>query len=200
MKRQLIVLGLSGFIFACAKAPPPPPKYFDHVVSVQGETLAAIAKWYTGDSSNWSVILEHNPGLDVRRIRIGTTIQIPEELVLRDDPFPRKMVMQASDKAEQAKAEAAAAKMGSAPAAGPETQFVEKSSLPAPFEGAPAAPVAEAPAAETTAAVVPHEAPAQADAAAAAPAEAVGSAAQEKPAAGGPSKSRDELLKELLAE
>lgn len=195
MRKQLIILGVAAFTFACAKAAPLPPKYFDHIVSVQGETLAAIAKWYTGDSTNWAVILDHNPGLDVRRMRIGTEIQIPDELVIRTDPFPRKMVMQASDRAEQAKAEAAAAQKSAAPAGGPATQFVEKSTLPAPFDAGAKAPE---PAVDSTAAeiaVVPDsQIPPTAAVAEQAP------ASTEEKAGGNSSKSRDELLKELLAE
>lgn len=63
--------------------------YISHTVTHQGETLASIAKWYTGSSSNWQVIKEANPELDPRKIRIGTTIQIPRDIALRSDAPPK---------------------------------------------------------------------------------------------------------------
>lgn len=65
--------------------PPPQPTYISHTVTHQGETLASIAKWYTGSSSNWQIIRDANPELDPRKIRIGTSIQIPRDIALRTD-------------------------------------------------------------------------------------------------------------------
>jgi hypothetical protein len=77
----------SGCSQSSQTLPPPPaqPSYISHTVTYQGETLASIAKWYTGSSSNWQTIRDANPELDPRKIRIGTTIQIPRELALRSD-------------------------------------------------------------------------------------------------------------------
>ena len=141
MKRLVLVLSvLCFFLFACAK-PRPQVDYFNYAVARQGETLAVIAKWYTGSSANWSVIQSHNPGLDPKRMKIGTVVRIPETMLVRRDPLPKKIAMQGADKAEEEKSKAAEVK----PPAGPETQFVEKSENAPAAEAAPAAPPEAAP-------------------------------------------------------
>lgn len=201
MKRAILTLTLSIFVLSCAKKVSPPPiVYYDHVVQAQGETLAQIAKWYTGSSTNWSVILGHNPGLDVKRIRIGTTIRIPESIVVRRDALPRKLVMQAADKAEEAKAEAAAADAKQAASSnsqsGPETQFVEKST-PAAEVVATAEPSAE----PTPIAVTETPKAEEASSSNAAPEKTEPAKTEETKAADAEkAKSRDDLLKELLDE
>lgn len=72
--------------------PPPPPSFVSHTVQYPGETLASIAKWYTGASSNWQRIRDANPELNPKKIRIGTTIQIPQAIALRSDAPPRPKV------------------------------------------------------------------------------------------------------------
>jgi len=54
---------------------------FYHQVKYPGETLGAIAKWYTGDSNNWEKLKDSNKGLNPMRIEIGDTILIPKELL-----------------------------------------------------------------------------------------------------------------------
>jgi hypothetical protein len=99
--RVVSVIVCSFALWACPKPPPPvqsnpdatqQPVYFNHTVKYAGETLAMIAGWYTGNSKNWEIILQHNPGLDVKRIRIGDVILIPQELVVKSDPLPEKLV------------------------------------------------------------------------------------------------------------
>lgn len=73
-------------------APPPAPpsmEYLDHTVQFSGETLAAIAQWYTGRSTNWMAIREANPGLNPNRLRLGQLIRIPDMLLMRRQPLPR---------------------------------------------------------------------------------------------------------------
>ncbi len=100
---QLILVLGACFIIGCAKKAPAPSsqerlvEYFDHYVSYQGETLGQIAKWYTGKSSNWQEILSHNPNLDVRRMRVGNVVHIPRHLMIRDDIMPK----QVSEKKEE---------------------------------------------------------------------------------------------------
>jgi LysM repeat protein len=76
-------------------APPEEPKeppYLVHTVTWPGETLALIAKWYTGDTENWRAIAKANPRLNPRRIRLGSQIQIPSELVKNREPMPKEFV------------------------------------------------------------------------------------------------------------
>ncbi len=80
--------------FLAISLPEPPPKpvekpFFAHTVSRQGETLIAIARWYTGDGRNWVAIAEVNPTLAPKRIHIGDTIKIPKGLLITQKPLPR---------------------------------------------------------------------------------------------------------------
>ncbi len=59
-----------------------------HTVKTQGETLYAIAAWYTGQGQNWKLLVDANPGLNPNRMRIGEVIRIPRKLVLRMQPMP----------------------------------------------------------------------------------------------------------------
>ena len=70
--------------------PPKEPPYLVHTVKWPGETLALIAKWYTGDTENWRAIAKANPKLDPRRIRLRSQIQIPSELLKNREPMSRE--------------------------------------------------------------------------------------------------------------
>jgi LysM domain len=92
----LAIIFVSICFNACNNQPKPPrepavyaPQYFKHTVKYQGETLAMIAKWYTGNVYNWQAILDVNPGLDVRRIRIGSIINIPINLTVKQTEMPK---------------------------------------------------------------------------------------------------------------
>lgn len=103
---------LTVFVAGCQKPLPPPPEpivpavqFHYHTVKYPGETLGSIAKWYTDDTSNWELILDANPGLDPRRIRLGDEIAIPEELVRRREEMPRPSVPLVRKKVEQVRTE-----------------------------------------------------------------------------------------------
>jgi len=66
--------------------------YFEHRVKWSGETLALIAKWYTGNYENWKAIARANPGLNPNRIALGNMIYIPPEIMKTKKPLPRKVV------------------------------------------------------------------------------------------------------------
>ena len=70
------------------KVAAPPPVYI-HRIRYPGETLARIARWYTGSSANWRRIVQSNVGLNPNRLRIGQEIRIPERLLIRHRPLPR---------------------------------------------------------------------------------------------------------------
>jgi len=88
----LILLGpmLISFLVACASidhdkkkesaiVPPPPveqPKYIFHRV-MEGETLASIARWYSGNEALWYELKEHNPGVEPYKLKKGDVIKVP---------------------------------------------------------------------------------------------------------------------------
>lgn len=53
--------------------------FIEHLV-VPGETLATIAKWYTGETTAWTEIAKHNPGLHPFRLKGGDLVQVPRSL------------------------------------------------------------------------------------------------------------------------
>lgn len=55
---------------------PPPPAYVFHKV-MSGETLATIAKWYSGKESNWREIASHNQELNPSGLRVGDVVKVP---------------------------------------------------------------------------------------------------------------------------
>lgn len=68
----------------------PKPKPFLHVVTTPGETLIAIARWYTGDPQNWHHLVQVNNDLDPQRMEIGATIMIPEHLLITRQLMPKR--------------------------------------------------------------------------------------------------------------
>lgn len=69
-----------------------PVAYFVHTVTLSGESLSIIAKWYTGDLKNWEVLAQHNPTINPNCIFKGDTIQIPRDLMVREDPMTQAFV------------------------------------------------------------------------------------------------------------
>ena len=65
------------------------PKCLDHIVQ-SGDTLASIAKWYTGDADNWLKIASANPTIAERSMAVGVELCIPYEMVTNKEPFVRK--------------------------------------------------------------------------------------------------------------
>ena len=61
-------------------APPepekPPSEFIEHRV-IPGETMATIAKWYTGDMALWPVIAQHNLGLSPFKLKGGEVVRVP---------------------------------------------------------------------------------------------------------------------------
>ncbi|ABK18216.1 LysM peptidoglycan-binding domain-containing protein [Syntrophobacter fumaroxidans] len=61
-----------------AAAPPPAveePEFISHKVYA-GETMASIAKWYTGKESKWREIAEDNPGLNPKALKQGDLVKV----------------------------------------------------------------------------------------------------------------------------
>jgi hypothetical protein len=80
---------------------PPEVKYFNHIIKWPGENLSLIARWYTGDAKNWRRLVEVNPGIKPRRIKIGDSILIPEDLLMRRRPMPIEYLSPATDKKKE---------------------------------------------------------------------------------------------------
>ena len=66
------------------------PTYYKHKVQWQGETLSVISKWYTGKYQNWKKLINHNPELNPKRIRLGQKVYIPNDLLKTHEPLPQK--------------------------------------------------------------------------------------------------------------
>ncbi|MBU4263938.1 MAG: hypothetical protein KKC76_18945 [Proteobacteria bacterium] len=71
---------------------PAPVAYFVHTVTLHGESLSIIAKWYTGDLKNWEILAQHNPSLNPNRIFKGNQIRIPRDLMVREDAMTQAFV------------------------------------------------------------------------------------------------------------
>jgi hypothetical protein len=72
------------------------PAYYRHKVRYSGETLSIIAEWYTGDVENWRHLARVNSKLDPNRIKIGTKIRIPENLLRTRKRMPKTFVAAAA--------------------------------------------------------------------------------------------------------
>ena len=66
----------------------PEVTYLIHTIRWPGENLIRISRWYTGSGNNWLLLAKANPSIDPRRIRIGDSILIPENLLKTRDPMP----------------------------------------------------------------------------------------------------------------
>jgi len=113
----------------------PDVEYAYHTVNYQGETLSLIAKWYTGQSGNWEVLLDHNPELDPRKLRSGDLVKIPRELLIREEEMPKKFVVNSYSKPAAQKPQsrpvdsgAAAASAAAQPSSAVESNVVESGS------------------------------------------------------------------------
>ena len=71
-----------------------PEGYYIHTVSVPAENISIIAKWYTGDQKNWSVLAKCNPKIKPNRIFLGDKIKIPRSILTRKTPFPPEFIQQ----------------------------------------------------------------------------------------------------------
>jgi hypothetical protein len=80
------------------------PQYFEHIVRYQGETLTLIAKWYTGEAKNWSILVTKNPEVSPNSLRIGALILIPREIVVTTEPMPRSFIPSSPSKSKKAPA------------------------------------------------------------------------------------------------
>lgn len=64
-------------------------QYYIHTIKWPGENLGWISLWYTGSPNNWQQIVKANPSLTPEKIRIGDSIRIPEDLLIKREPMPK---------------------------------------------------------------------------------------------------------------
>ena len=70
------------------------PTYYKHTICWSGETLSLISKWYTGRYADWKKIVNHNPEINPKRIKIGQTIYIPDKMLRTREALPQKFAAQ----------------------------------------------------------------------------------------------------------
>lgn len=93
--RTILFLVLALSVQGCKPkptAPDPMTLPYEHRVQYHGETLGIISKWYTGSFDNWKAIKDANPGMDERRLRMGSVILIPREVMVKITPLPRSAI------------------------------------------------------------------------------------------------------------
>jgi hypothetical protein len=83
-----------------------PDGYYIHTVKFPQENISIIAKWFTGDATNWEVLAACNPTINPNRIFLGNEIKIPRNIMTRQDAMTLEFVEkhQARPKRKQAKA------------------------------------------------------------------------------------------------
>ena len=109
------------------------PVFYEHTVRWPGEKLSSIAKWYTGKAKNWSLLAGENPDVTPNKLKIGTVIKIPRELVTNTEPMPRSAITQTSKSKRPAGAKGVSPRKGT-PQLEPsgEAEAAETPSAPAP--------------------------------------------------------------------
>jgi hypothetical protein len=117
----------------------PGAQYFVHRVAFQGETLGLIAGWYTGSAANWQEILKSNPGVDVRKLKQGDTINIPRALVVKETALPKSLLKSAGtgEVAAQKATAPPSAPLVEMPMVQPQAETLEAVDMPAQAEAAP---------------------------------------------------------------
>lgn len=216
--RVLALLLFTFSIAACARKQPLPapeeaePRYYEHSVMYQGETMGLISRWYTGTADNWKEILTYNPGLNIYRMKKGDLVKIPDFLLKRRQPMPRTFVDKFYASAAKAPAKPVDTHQAEKQAETPAAKTDSKPALP-PEQALPSVSREKAPAAEQSAAPsgsqdpVPPEAAslsakvrAEVDKEIGDPSAAAQLEAQPPAAVSPRAKTREELLRELLDE
>jgi len=67
----------------------PDGKHFVHVTQWPSETLPCVARWYTGDTANWQVLAKVNPGIEPYHVAVGTSILIPDDMMIIRTDLPK---------------------------------------------------------------------------------------------------------------
>lgn len=67
---------------------------FVHTVVRRGETFHVIAMWYTGDAANRNKIAKANPKKNPYRLRIGSRVNIPSNMLKTRKPMSRAFAVE----------------------------------------------------------------------------------------------------------
>lgn len=139
MNRLAIFLICALLFTACSQkreATPEPSaeKYVIHTVRWPGETLGIISAWYTLSSSNWQEIARANPGLQVKNIRVGDTINIPEQMARRRDPMSEEFLVSVGTVPMKRDSKGITASVTEEPAVREDVQVVELSPADGPAD------------------------------------------------------------------
>ena len=100
--KAVVVIIILFFVNSCifsgetSEISSPQSKLFTHTVRFKGETLALIARWYTGKQSSVAQIEKENPEITPKRILIGDRILIPQQLMITHKPLPVEFVVRNS--------------------------------------------------------------------------------------------------------
>jgi hypothetical protein len=124
------------------------PSAYEHTVRWSGETLSIIAKWYTGDARNWSILARENPSLSRNKLKIGATVKIPRNILTNSEPLPRSAIPQAAKPKRPPGAKGMSPRKGAPPAvSSDEAEAAEVPDVPArPQVDAPVQPQQDTPA------------------------------------------------------
>ena len=66
--------------------------FYIHKVRWSGETLSAIAGWYTGEQANWELIAKANSNLEPKLMHLGDEILVPVDILITREPMPREYI------------------------------------------------------------------------------------------------------------
>lgn len=80
-----------------------PDGYYIHTVRVPGENISVIARWYTGEQKNWSVLAKCNPKIKPNHIFIGNQIKVPRSIMTRKIPLPPEFIKQSQAEPQRKK-------------------------------------------------------------------------------------------------
>jgi hypothetical protein len=120
-----------------------PDGYYIHTVKFAQENISIIAKWFTGDATNWELLAACNPTINPNRIFLGNEIKIPRNIMTRQDAMTLEFVEkhQAGPKRQQGKV------LSRAPVkpAQVETTPLPAETTPVPVQSAPEPVEEEAP-------------------------------------------------------
>ena len=72
--------------------------YYAHTVRNPDETLADIAKWYTGNPGNAKLLAKANPDIDPEFLLVGIEIFIPSNLLKTRKPFDKNSIQASTSK------------------------------------------------------------------------------------------------------
>lgn len=100
---------------------------FLHEVRWPEETLAVIARWYTGKEHNARILARVTPNLRANDLRKGDVIFIPRELFRHNAPLNRSYAR------KHGKMPASTSRPAMQTAAPPEDDFPEDGTRPAPY-------------------------------------------------------------------